>query len=77
LDKVAAVLGHELFSSAPAISQHNVWPLTHVEHLGVLQNVLSIVDEELTGHQNEDRRRRLGRWLGIEREDPVDDFGKW
>jgi hypothetical protein len=48
-----------------------------VEHLGVLQNVLSIVDEELTGHQNEDRRRRLGRWLGIEREDPVDDFGKW
>jgi hypothetical protein len=48
-----------------------------VEHLTVLQDVLPVIDQELSGHQNQDGRGRGGSWLGVEGEDFVLDTGKW
>lgn len=48
-----------------------------MEHLRVLQHVLSVIDKQLTRHQHEDRGDRGRGGLGVEREDLVHDFGEW
>lgn len=47
-----------------------------MEHLGVLQDVLSVVDEELAGHDDDDGLRTGSGRLRIEREQSVNDLAE-
>jgi len=48
-----------------------------VEHLGILQNVGSVIDEQLTGYENDDGSGSWRGGLGIKREHSVHDLGEW
>jgi len=48
-----------------------------VEHLGILEDILAVVNEELTCDEDQDRGDCGGRRLGVEGEDAVADCGKW
>jgi len=50
---------------------------THVEHLSVLQNVGSVINEKLAGHENDDGSGSRSSGLGIEGQNSVDDLGEW
>ena len=48
-----------------------------MEHLCVLQNVGSVIDEQLAGYENDDGSGSWCGGLGIKREHSVHDLGEW
>jgi len=48
-----------------------------VEHLGVLQNVGSIIDEKLASDEDNDRSGSGSSGLSVEGQDSVNDLGEW